>query len=171
MSKGLQRSLRRGRAALTGPLNLRIPINTTIAIADPGGAVAFASGVIGDFPSGNILFHGAVLYLTATKGDADIIDAFTGNFSLGTTATADATLGTTDANLIPSTAFQTGSGGVSSGNRGVSTTTETGAILDNTDGSLEMNLNFTIADASISADSSVAFVGALFISYTVLGDD
>ena|SRR5690349_8317842 len=169
--KGLVRSLNRNKQQVGGYRSVKIPISTTITITDPGGAVAFASGVVGDFPEGNILFHGAVLYMTDTRIDTDITATFTGNYSLGTTATADATLSTTDADLIPSTAFVTGVSGVSSGNRGVSTIAIQGSMLDNTDGSLEMNLNVTIADAAIAADSGLTVVGTLLIAYSVMGDD
>lgn len=175
MPKGLARSMRRGQSRPTAAALLpvqRIPFSVTLAVPDPGSAVAFGGGIFADFPDGNILFKGAVVYLhTVTRGDTDISATFTGNFSLGTTVTADATLNSTDANIIPSTAFATGVAGVSSANRGASTTTETGAIFDNTDGSLEINLNAIIADAAISADSSLIVVGTLFIEYSVLGDD
>jgi len=48
----------------------------------------------------------------------------------------------------------------------------TAAIFDNTDGSLEINLNLIIDDATISADD-VEFTasGVLEIVYCVLGDD
>jgi hypothetical protein len=45
-------------------------------------------------------------------------------------------------------------------------------ILDNTDGSLEINLNVLINDASISADAQAATAdGYIVLSYIVLGDD
>lgn len=51
-------------------------------------------------------------------------------------------------------------------------TNATQAILDNTDGSLELNLNLLIDDANISADSqSLTASGELHIVYSVLGDD
>lgn len=169
MPKGLPRSMSRGRAIQQEIIRLQIPIRgLTVNITDPGAAVAYGGAAIQGLPEGNILLLGAVANLRVTAG-ANIIAAFTGNFSVGTAITADATLSGAKVNLVPSTALVTGSGGVSSGNRGVSTTA--GAILDNTDRTLNANLNVTIADASISASSSVTVDGVLYLAFIALGDD
>lgn len=166
MGKGMKRSARRNKGL---PVSRVLRISTTVVVADPGAANAFATAVIGELPQGNVVLLGAVLNLdTVTKGDADIIDAFTGNYAVGSAATADATLSGAEVDIIPSTAFVTGVGGVSSGNRAVLAAPVT---LNNTDESLEVNLNFFVADASISAASSLIFVGNLWMLYAVLGDD
>lgn len=172
--KGLARSLGRARGAGNGQrrvLGINFRPARTLAIVDPGAAVAFASLVVGDFPEGNILYEAAVGNLKFTRGDTGIITTFAGNVSLGTTATADATLTGTDADMIATTALVTGVAGVSAANRIVSTAALTNVIFDNTDGSLEVNLNVTIADASITATSSLIIEGFLKVLYTVMLDD
>ena len=171
MSKGLPRSMSRGRAIQQEIIRLQIPIrNLTVNITDPGAAVAYGGANIQGLPEGNIVLLGAVLNARVTAG-ANIIAAFTGNFSVGTAITADATLSGNEVNLVPSTALVTGVGGVSSGNRGVSTNTQTGTVIDNTDRNVNVALNITLADASISASSSVVVDGVLYLAFIALGDD
>ena len=50
--------------------------------------------------------------------------------------------------------------------------TANGAIFNNTDGSLELNLNVLVDDADIDADDIPCTAdGELFIAYIMLGDD
>lgn len=169
MSKGLPRSMSRGRATQQEIIRLQIPIrNLVVPITDPGAAVAFGGATIAGLPEGNILLLGAVLNAQFTAG-ANIIATFGSNFSVGTALTADATLSGAEVNLVPSTAGVAGVAGVSNGNRGVSTAS--GAILDNTDRTLNAILNMTIPDASISATSSVTVNGVLYLAFIALGDD
>lgn len=173
MGKGYPRGLARG-VAQSSQLRRRlfIPlVNKAVTITDPGGANAGWTVELGDFPEGNILFDGAVMNISLTKNDADLTDTFTGNVALGTAPTADATLNGSEVNLIPSTAITTAVAGVSAVKRYASTTTETGAIHDNTDGSLEVNLNGYIADAAISADAALLVNGWVCILYSVINDD
>ena len=88
---------------------------------------------------------------------------------IGSAPTADATLSGSEVDIIASTALGAATAGVSPRARG---TNATQVILDNTDGSLELNLNLLIDDANISADSqSLTASGELHIVYSVLGDD
>jgi hypothetical protein len=168
--KGLLRSMSRGAPARQEIVRQTIKVdNLALSVAGTSG-VGFGSAVAAGLPEGNILFLGGVAYLQFTEADADVTDTYTGNFSVGTTATADATLDTTDANLIGSTALSAATGGVSPRTRGVSAADAT-EILDNTDGSLEVNLNLTIADASISGTGSFVVDGVIELVYIVLGDD
>lgn len=171
MSKGLPRSMSRGRATQQEIIRLQIPIrNLVVPITDPGAAVAYGGAAIQGLPQGNILVLGAVANLQVTAG-ANITATFTGNFSVGHAITADATLSANEISLVPSTALVAGVAGVSNGNRGVSTPTQTGVVIDNTDQTLNANLNVTIADAAISATSSVTVNGVLYLAFIVLGDD
>lgn len=166
--KGLQRSLSRGPAAVQNVVRQTIRV-TDLAVTVAGASgVGFGSAVIGDLPEGNILFLGAAAYLQFSEADADVTDTFTGNYAIGTTATADATLDTTDANIVASSSISAATAGVSPVTRGVGATV---AMLDNTDGSLELNLNLTIADAAISGAGSMVADGYVQLVYVVLGDD
>lgn len=79
--------------------------NLTLAMVDVAGVVAYASKKIFDFPEGYIAIESAVADLAVTKSSAGVIAAFDGDFSLGSVAAAgDATLTSTEADVIASTA-------------------------------------------------------------------
>jgi hypothetical protein len=170
MAKGLPRSMARAAPGrVTTPIVKQTIdiIDRIISVAD--GAPGFGSVVLGDFPEGNILFFGAVSYLTFTTADADVIATFDGDYALGTVPTADGDFGESgEANLIPSTALGAATAKVSPLVRG---TNVTPVMLDNTDGSLEVNLNLLIDDAAISGAADFTVDGVVMLSYVVLGDD
>jgi hypothetical protein len=168
--KGLKRSLSRG--GNQGVVRRSVFRLADLAIeVDGATGVGFGSAVLGDLPEGNILLLGAIAYLQFTKGAGatGVQDAFDGDYSVGTTATADATLSGTDVNVIPSSALGAATSGVSPVARGANGTP---AMLDNTDGSLELNLNLLIDDANISADDQgLTAEGYVELLYSVMGDD
>lgn len=167
--KGLTRSLRRSIRAPAAPLILPYKVRgLTIDVADPGGANAFFTGVLGDLPEGNILLLGAIGYFTLTRGDTDITATFTGNIAVGSAATADATLNGSEVDILPSTALAAGVSGVSSANR---LANATAVMLNNTDGSLELNLNGFIADAAIAAASSLLVSADMSLLIAKMMDD
>lgn len=167
---GLPRSLARmvPTAAATPIVKQTIPVTAKpIAVVD--GAPGYGTVVIGDIPEGNILLLGAVSYLRFSSADADLIATFDGDYSVGTVPTADTDLADAgEADLIPSTALGAAAAKVSPLVRG---TNATQVVLDNTDGSLEVNLNLLIDDASISGAADLTVDGVVMLSYVVLGDD
>jgi hypothetical protein len=167
--KGLIRALSRGPAQNQAVRRQRVKLNA-LAIRTSGAAgVGFGTAVIGDLPAGNILFLGAAAYLQFTKLDAGTIATFDGDYSVGSAATADASLTGAEVDIIPSTALGAATAGVSPMARGVNSTQ---TMLDNTDGSLELNLNLLIDDASVSADDQdFTVTGYVDLVYSVLGDD
>jgi hypothetical protein len=140
-----------------------------MSVAD--GAPGFGTAVLSGLPQGNLLILGAVLYLQFTKGNANISATFNGDYSLGSAPTADGVLAGAEVDLIPSTSTVPAVSGTSSDNRATSATATSGLILDNTDGSLELNLNLLVDDADISGASTMTASGALHLAYCVLGDD
>lgn len=168
--KGLPRSLARmlPASATTPIVKQSIPVLArTLAVVD--GAPGRGTLVLGDLPEGNILFLGAVSYLRFTTADADITATFDGDYSVGTVPTADNDLADSgEADLIPSTALGAATAKVSPLVRG---TNATQVVLDNTDGSLEVNLNLLIDDAAISGAADFTVEGYVQIVYSVLGDD
>ena len=167
--KGLPRSLARmlPAAAATPIVKQTIPvIARLLSVAD--GAPGFGTVVIGDFPEGNILLLGAVAYMRFTTVDADIIAAFDGNYSIGSAPTADNALAGAEIDLIASTRLNPATAKVSPL---VRATNATQLVLDNTDGSLEVNLNLLIDDTSISGAADFTVDGVVMLSYVVLGDD
>jgi len=170
--KGLPRSRARAPAVRAPIRTVSIPVKAlALTVANGSGAPGFGTVVAADLPDGNLLFLGAVAYLKFTSADADITATFEGDFSIGTTATADATLTSGDADIIPSTALGPAVAKVTPVARGASTDTLGGGIFDNTDGSLELNLNVIIDDASQSAAVDLTVDGVIHIALIVLGDD
>lgn len=179
MSRGNRRGNdRAARRPGSNGLFLRpVFFDKTIVIPDPGAAVAFATVVLEGLPQANIWIGSALSYFQVRDvGGAGLIAAFQGNFAVGTTPTANATLDTTKVNIIPSTAF-TAAAGVTPRVRAAPATdgnglmSENGKFLDNTDGSLELNGNITILDASISAQAAVRVTGELYLVMATMGDD
>lgn len=170
MSKGLPRSRARGNQQLASITKMTLPLrNFPVTVAGTTG-VGFGTAVISGLPQGNLLFLGAVAYAQFNKnGDADVQDAFDGDFSIGTVPTADTDVADAgEADIIASTAFGAATAGLSPALRAVNATQ---AIIDNTDGSLELNLNVLIDDANISGSATFLVNGSLNLALIVLGDD
>ncbi len=171
MSKGLPRSLGRANPQLAPIMKQRIDVSD-VAIAVADGAPGFGTVVIGDLPQGNVLFLGATAYLQFSTDDADVTAAFDGDFAIGTVATVDGNVSDPgEADVIPSTALGAATAKVSPRVRAVSTDAIGGGVIDNTDGSLELNLNLLIDDAAISGAASFTVNGVVWVLYSVLGDD
>lgn len=166
--KGLIRALRRNPAMQPIVKQAIRVSNVPVSVAGTTG-VGWGTAVIGDLPAGNILLLGAVAYMQFTTVDADVQAAYDGDYSIGTTPTADATLSGTDVNVTPSAPLGAATGGVSPVARGASS--GTAVMLDNTDGSLELNLNLLVDDVNISATGDFTVSGVVHLAYIVLGDD
>lgn len=174
MGKGNKRTLDRS-ALVGGSLRVqKIPFNLLVNVAD--GAPGSGTAVIRKLPQGNLMFLGALAYVTFAKVSGGITDTFDGDFSIGTTADANATLATTDVDIVASTAMGAATAGVSpriraltANSSGVLTNNVT--IFDNTAADLELNLNVLIDDAAISAAAVVRAKGTLFLAAMKMGDD
>lgn len=169
--KGLIRSLSRGSPSRQDVVKQVVKVRSLALQVDGASGVGFGSAVIGDLPEGNILFLGAVAYMQFTKAATatGIQATFDGDYGIGTTPASDATITGADVDIIASSALGAATSGVSPVVRGANATQ---AIFDNTDGSLELNLNLLIDDANISADDQdLTVTGELHILYAVLGDD
>lgn len=168
--KGLPRSRARGEVALQPVTKLNIPVrDLVIGVVD--GAPGYGTAVITGLPEGNLLFLGCVANLQFSTTDADITATFDGDYGIGSAPTADGALAGAEVDIVPSTALGAATGGVSPVVRGASTDALGGGILDNTDGSLELNLNLLIDDAAISGPADFLVDGAVHLAVIVLGDD
>jgi len=170
MSKGIPRSLTRGPQLRSPIQKMTIKVrNVPITVAGLTG-VGFGSAVIGDFPQGNILILGGVANLQFNgPTSANLVDTWTGNFGIGTTPADDGTITNADVDLIASTALSAATAELSPLTRG---TNAVQSVADNTDDSLEVNLNLLVADASIDANGVVITAnGEVYLSYVLLGDD
>lgn len=172
--KGLIRSLSRGRSQLKQNVTrhkIRVE-NLSVTVSATGSAVGFGTAVAGDIPEGNILLLGAAAYLTlaGSGSDANLVDTWNGDFAVGSAPDADGSLAGAEVDMLPSTAVGPAVAEVSPRTRSVNATQ---VMLDNTDGSLEMNLNVLIDAADITDDQSVILTvnGEIELVYIVLGDD
>jgi hypothetical protein len=170
MAKGLPRSLGRNAKRPKAPIRKRYPVSTTVTVAAAGAGVGFGTAVIGDFPEGNVLYLGAVGYLAFSTADTDLTATWNGDYSVGTTADADGSLATTEINILPSAAVGPAVARVAPAARSAGSTA---AVFDNTDGSLELNLNVLVDAADITDATSAALTvtGYVEVVYIVLGDD
>lgn len=173
MGKGLPRSMSRGDPSRQEIIKQTFVVRDgVVSVAAVSTAVGYGSLVIGDFPEGNILFLGAVSYMSfaGSGSDANLVDTWNGDYGIGSTPAGDATITDADVDLISSTTIGAAVAEAIGRTRG---TNATQAILDNTDGSLEINLNVLIDAADITDDQSVDLTvnGELQIAYIILGDD
>lgn len=175
MGKGLPRS---HAASLIGQVNvLQIPLNGkggvgAFEIAGAAG-VGFGSMQISGFPEGFVHFMGAScsLQFAGSGADAGLVDTWAGDFSVGTTPAGDGTLTAGDVDILPSTALAAATAEVSPLTEALSIDAANAHNFDNTDGSLEVNLNLLIDDANISADDvPITVTGFVSIAYCMLGN-
>lgn len=174
MAKGLQRSLSRGPQSSAPIVKQTIKVNHSIDSVTVGAAIGFGSVVIGDFPQGNILFLGCVANLQfAGPTSADLSDTWAGDFGVGTTPVSDATISAGDEDLVAETTLAAATAELSPKTRGAVAAAAIAVLFDNTDGSLEINLNLLVDTADQVDDKTVAILatGEVYISYVVLGDD
>ena len=171
MSKGLPRSLSRGDRARRSIVTARLTVAESMSFTGSTGVAVYATAPLESFPEGNILLLGAVANLTFTgPTSANLTNDFEGDYSLGTTPTADTTLSGTDADLVASTAIPAATAEVSANVRG---TNAVQAIIDNTGGTAEINLNVTLDadEVTNAATVAIAVTGTIDIAYVILGDD
>jgi hypothetical protein len=170
MGKGLPRSLSRGPEAKQEIVRKRIAINETITFTGDSGNAIFGTAVVGDYVEGNVAHIAAVANLTLTGPTSDnLTDDFQGDVSFGTTPADDATLTGADVDIIASAAIPAATSEVAA----VRATGSTTAVFDNTDGSLEINMNILLDADEVTdgEDVDITVTGELWLVYTMLGDD
>lgn len=169
MSHGLNRSLAR-----SVPLDARVRkqtvmINSLAMTIEESGNIGFGFSVAGNFPKGNVLFLGAVAGLSFTASGA-IAGNWNGDYSVGSTGTTSQTLTGTEIDIIASTSIAAGGLTVPT-TRGVTEAASKALFLDNTDGSLGINVSVLVDAVDISANSPMVVSGNLFLSYVMLLTD
>lgn len=130
---------------------------------------SFGGAKLYDFPAGVLNVLGCVANLAFDWAGTDIGAGGAGDFSLGTTITADATLSGTDANLLASTAMTDPAvAGVTDGAGHLATA----AIIDGHSAAASANLNIIIDDADVEngADDVVKVSGTITIVWINNGD-
>lgn len=144
---------------------------TPVTVANTTGA-SFGSQKLYDFPEGRILVLGTTAYFSEISwAGQDIGTGGSGDYSLGTTATSDATLDSTDVDLLPSSAMlDPFVAGVGRSNAG--TALAAAAQFDGTATPKDAYLNVIIDDADVAdaASDTVLFTGTVKITWINLGD-
>lgn len=139
-----------------------------VTVANTTGA-SFGGVKLYDMPEGRILVLGVTADLSVNWAGTSIVATGSGDFSLGTTITADATLSGTDVNLLPSTAmtdpFVAGVGAAKGA-------LAASAQFDGTATAIDVNLNMIIDDADVenAASDSVLVSGTVTLTWINLGD-
>lgn len=173
MGKGLPRSHSRGGATLQEMIKQVFVVRDLPLTVDGASGVGFGTVVIGDLPEGNINLMGAVAYMQFTGPvTGGLVDAWVGDYSIGSTPMDDATIDAGDEDMILESPIAAATVEVSPRTRAPSAAAIAGTLLDNTDGSLELNLNMLVDDNMISADGVVFTVNGEFtLLYSVMQDD
>jgi len=144
--------------------------NTPIVLADAAGVVAYGGLKIFDFPQGSIVIQGATANLTVTKTSTGVQATWNGDFGVGTvTASNDATLSTTEQNIIPTTPTPAAVAGVTSA-KGRSTAAVT---LDGTTTAVDAYINFLVDDANhdvTTTPCNLILNGTVTILWANMGD-
>lgn len=169
--KGLQRSLSRGPKTTKDVNVARLVVDKSLSFTGVTDTAIFATTVLDSLPEGNILLLGAVSNLTFTgPTSANLTNDFEGDMSIGTVPTADNDLADGgEANIIASTPIPAATAEVAT----LRVANATQAIIDNTDGSGEVNLNMLLDANEVTNAQTVAIrvTGTVDIAYIVLGDD
>lgn len=143
--------------------------NVSIVMTDATTAGSHGSLKLYDFPEANLFFLGGSASLTLTAGAGGITDTAAVVVSVGTVTagTDNATLTTTEADLIPSTAATlTGGVGTASG-----ITLTAGAVaFDGTATAKDAWLNVAIPDADSTANDTLTVSGTITLVWANLGD-
>lgn len=144
--------------------------NTPLPLIDAAGVVAHCGLKIFDFPAGSIAIQGATTNIVLTKSAAGVNATWNGDFALGSVvAAADATLTSTEANVIPSTATPPAVAGVSSA-KGRSTAQ---VVLDGTTTAIDLYFNILVDDADqdvTTTPTNLIANGKVTIIWANMGD-
>jgi len=176
MAAALPASLQRGLHLKPAQYRFELPIAHSVTAVTVTTAVGFGFVKIADLPEGFLLFQGAVIkdLVITENGSADVSDTWNGDVSLGSVGTVDVDVGdANEANFMGSTAVGAAVAGVTPSQDIMSAEGINGVLLDNSAGSLDINLNLLVDAADMGDDKSVVFgvTGTLIISFVPLGDD
>jgi hypothetical protein len=154
-----------------GPINKAVFTLTDfpLTVANTS-AISFGTDQLATFPQGRIGILGGTCNLTFDWSGQDIVATGSGDFAFGTTGTADSTLGSTDVDLMASTAltdpFVAGVGAA----KGVFVTGPT--EFDGTATAKEIHINAIVDDADVSDGASdiITIDGTITLLWLYMGD-
>lgn len=117
-----------------------------IPLVDEAGVVAYGGLKVYDFPAGQIHIVGATLACALTKSSAGVNATWDGDIGVGSvTATNDGTLGTTEQNIIATTATPQAVSGATTGN--AISGASSNVVLNGTSTAVDVYLNVLVDDA------------------------
>lgn len=142
-----------------------------VTVANTTGA-SFGGQQLYDFPEGRIFVLGVTAYFGTIDWSATTIGATgSGDYSLGSTVTTDATLNGTDIDMLPSSAMlDPFAAGIGRSNAG--TALAAAAQFDGTTTAKDLFLNAIVDDADVGDGDSdiVLFSGTIVVNWVYLGD-
>lgn len=142
----------------------------SVTMTDHTTAGCHGSQQIYDWPEGLLTILGATTNLTTAKGSGGLATgaALVGSLGTVTTQTDNATLTTTEADIIPSTSgtFTSSAGTL----KGKSTTSQL-VQFDGTATAKDLYLNLAVPDADSSADDTVTVSGTITVLWLNAGDN
>jgi len=143
--------------------------NASVATVDATTNGASGSLKVYDFPEGNLVFFGATTNLTIARVGTNITTTAAVVAGVGTAAAgADATLTSTEQDLVPSTtATLTAGAGTFKGK----SVTAGIAVLDGTTTAKDAYLNFAIPDAGSAGNDALLVNGTITILWANAGDN
>lgn len=146
-----------------------------LSIADDAGVAQYGGVKVYTFPEGLIVTHAAMISGNLTLGvTGTIIAAYTGVNALGSvTASTGATLVSTEATWLQSTANATASAAVaaiSSVSIATALTESAGRVYDGRTTAAPVFLNFAIADDATHTAGTGTFTGTITILWSWVGD-
>ena len=140
----------------------------SVTITDNGTAGGQGSVKLYDFPEGLITFLGATANVAITEsGGVNNTAAVLAAIGSAAVGAGDATLSSTEADMIPSTSCTlTSSLGTFAGK----STTALLATFDGTATALDAYLNFAVSDASTTANATLSLTGSVTLVWVNCGD-
>lgn len=165
MSKGLPRSMSRGSALRQAVKKISLKIDHQVSVTAAGAAVGFGTVIVGGLPQSYLKIMSVATQIQFRgPTTANLDDNWDGDFSFGSAPTADVTLAGAEVDLISSTAI-----GAATAELSPVVTVADGVdlVIDNTDGSLEINLNLLV-DAANIVDGSTVIIRARGVIEVVL---
>lgn len=145
-------------------------VGLPVTVANTTGA-SFGNVKLYDFPKGRLIVLGNTVKWSRIAFGSTIGATGSGDYSMGTTGTVDATLNSTDVNLLPSSAMADPFvSGVSTDTAGAALAAE--AQFDGTTTAIDAYLNVIIDDADVSDGGSdtATFTGRITLTWLNLGD-
>lgn len=144
--------------------------NTPLPLIDTAATVARCALKVFDFPAGSIYIFGATANIALTKSAAGVDADWQGDFGVGTAAAAaDATLSSTEQNIIPTTETPAATSGATAA-KGRSTAA---LILDGTTTAVDVYLNVLVDDGDqdvTTTPTNLIANGTITLLWANMGD-